>query len=274
MKLAFQRWGAERGSTLVLVHGFASSGATWDHLRPLLGRKIKAAVVDLPGHGRSPVCDRPGLAGFQATVAALAGTLAELDAGPVDVLGYSQGARIALALALENPGRVRRLILESGTAGLRRSRDRTLRRQRDEALAQDIELRGMEAFVDRWEALPLFAGLRRLPDELANAVRQQRLACSERGLASSLRSVGLGQQPDYWPRLPGLRVPTLLLSGRRDSKFNAIASAMVRELPVAWWRSFEGSWHAPHWEEPVAFAQEVLAFIGARLTPRYESEVA
>ena len=271
MKLACGHWG-DGEATLFLIHGFAASRAAWDHLRPLLGSSVKAVAVDLPGHGQSDPCAAQGRCDFEDTLEALARTLDELRIGPVDLLGYSQGARLALGLALEWPGRVRRLILESGTAGLTRSRDRRIRQRRDEALARDILRDGVEAFVDRWESLPLFAGLRRLPRGLASSLRRERLACSERGLASSLRSVGLGLQPNYWPRLASLRVPTLLLSGRRDVKFTEIARAMARELPMAWCRSFEGAWHAPHLETPAAFAEEVLAFLGARSVPRFESE--
>ena len=271
MKLACGHWG-DGNATLFLIHGFAASQAAWDHLRPLLGSSVKVVAVDLPGHGQSDPCAALGRRGFDDTLAALARTLDEQRVGPVHLLGYSQGARLALGLALEWPGRVRRLILESGTAGLTRSRDRKIRLQRDEALARDIERYGVKAFVERWESLPLFAGLRKLPRGLASSLRRGRLACSERGLASSLRSVGLGLQPNYWPRLASLRVPTLLLSGRRDVKFTAIARSMARELPMAWCRSFEGAWHAPHLETPAEFAEEVLAFLGAPSVPRFASE--
>lgn len=271
MKLAWEKWGEGEG-TLLLIHGFAGSRSVWAHLRRLLGASVQAVAVDLPGHGQSAPCRSAGWRGFEETLAALARTADGLRRGPVDLLGYSQGARLALGLALEWPGRVRRLILESGTAGLARSRDRKMRQRRDEALARDIERHGIEAFVDRWESLPLFAGLRKLPPGLSSSLRKQRLACTERGLASSLRSVGLGLQPNYWPRLATLRVPTLLLSGGRDAKFTAIARAMARELPMAWCRSFEGAWHAPHLEVPAAFAEEVLAFLEAPAAPRFWSE--
>src|SRR5258708_6028879 len=146
MKLAFEQWG-QGTPRLLLIHGFTGSRAAWNHLRPLLGPGMSAMAVDLPGHGRSEPCGLSGPEGFTQTLAAVAGTLDGLGAGPVDVLGYSQGARLALGLAIEWPGRVRRLILESGTAGLKRTRDRTIRRQRDEALPEEIELNGTAAFV-------------------------------------------------------------------------------------------------------------------------------
>jgi 2-succinyl-6-hydroxy-2,4-cyclohexadiene-1-carboxylate synthase len=273
MKLAYSRWG--QGSIpLMLIHGFTGSRASWDHLRPLMSSKVRAIAVDLPGHGASEPCSLSGAKGFAQTVDALRRAVDEFDAAPIGILGYSQGARLALALAVEWPDRVRRLILESGTAGLSSNRDRARRRASDEALATQIEADGIRSFVERWQSLPLFAGLRRLPAELADSVTAGRLACSPRGLATSLRSVGLGVQPNYWPILPALRVPTLLLTGRRDAKFTAIARAMARELPMAWLRSFDDAWHAPHLEAAALFASEVLAFLAIPLleAPVFDSE--
>src|ERR1700737_3818694 len=190
MKLAYEKSG-EGTPRLLLLHGFTGSRAAWDHLRPLLGPGIGSTRGDFPGRGHSGPCGCSGPEGFTQTLAALVGGLDELGAGPVDVLGYSQGARLALGLAIEWPGRARRLILESGTAGLKRTRDRTMRRRHDEELAAEIELNGTAAFVERWEALRLFAGIRRLAPEIVRSVRMERLACSESGLAHPLRSVGL-----------------------------------------------------------------------------------
>ena len=52
------------------------------------------------------------------------------------------------------------------------------------------------------------------------------------------------------------------------------AKAMARELPIAWFRSFEGVWHAPHLEAPARFADEVMAFLGAPLleAPLFDAE--
>ena len=168
MKLACGHWG-QGSMPLMLIHGFTGSRASWDHLRPLMGSEVKALAVDLPGHGESEPCSLSGEKGFAQTIAALRRAMDEFDAGPISILGYSQGARLALALAIESPDRVRRVILESGTAGLIRSRDRTMRRASDEALARQIEVDGIASFVERWQSLPLFTGVRKLPAELAAA---------------------------------------------------------------------------------------------------------
>ncbi len=100
MKLAYEKSG-QGTPRLLLLHGFTGSRAAWDHLRTLLGPHIGSIAVDLPGHGQSEPCSFSGREGFTQTLAALVGVLDELGAGPVDVLGYSQGARLALGLAID-----------------------------------------------------------------------------------------------------------------------------------------------------------------------------
>jgi 2-succinyl-6-hydroxy-2,4-cyclohexadiene-1-carboxylate synthase len=265
LSLAHEEWG--QGATpLLLLHGFTGNRHAWDHLRPGLEPHVRALAVDLPGHGDSAECQ--SAVGFEETLAELDALLQRLGLAATAVLGYSQGARLALGLALRAPGRILRLILESGTAGLENERARLVRRRQDQRLAAKIEAGGVESFVQEWEGLPLFEGLRYLPEGLARSLRARRLSCSPRGLGVALRSLGVGVQPNYWPLLPSLRVATLLLCGARDLKFTRIAQAMGRELPMAWVRSFEGSWHAPHLEVPTDYAQEVLSFL---TTPWFES---
>ena len=68
------------------------------------------------------------------------------------------GGRLALALALRIPQRVRRLVLVSASPGLADAGERAARRAADEALADRIEAIGVEAFAREWAAQPLFAG--------------------------------------------------------------------------------------------------------------------
>jgi 2-succinyl-6-hydroxy-2,4-cyclohexadiene-1-carboxylate synthase len=217
-------------------------------------------VVDLPGHGETPFRDDTT---FASTLGELGALLDELRLREVDVVGYSLGARLALGLAVEASPRVRRLVLESGTAGLRRRRERGERRRQDEALAGRLEVEGLERFVRAWEALPLFAGLRSLPAEVQEAVRARRLAGDAEGLALSLRKLGLGSQPSYWSALPSVRTPTLLLTGARDVKFTALARRMAAELPVVCGHVFPAVGHAPHLEVPEAWVREVTGFLSA-----------
>jgi 2-succinyl-6-hydroxy-2,4-cyclohexadiene-1-carboxylate synthase len=263
MTLPTHRFGSGRTRALML-HGFTGSRYSFEHLASRLDDLVQAEVVDLPGHHEAST----DFADFSAVVDALGHRLER----PTTLIGYSQGARLALAIACRFPERVERLVLESGSPGLHRRHDRVLRRRSDEALAGLIESDGVESFIAYWEQLPLFSGIRALPSEVQASLRQRRVAHRPEGLAAALRLLGQGAQPDLWPALPTLRVPTLLLTGASDTKYTRLARRMAAELPLAWRVAFRGVGHAPHLEVPALWASEVRAFLGSPWThePRAE----
>lgn len=263
--LPSRRWGRGERQALFL-HGFTGSRFSFDHLEPLLGDVLVAHCVDLPGHHEATTVP----ADFDGVVRELASQLA----GPTCVIGYSQGARLALALAVARPDLVERLVLESGSPGLHRRHDRAARRRSDAALAGVIESEGVEPFIARWEQLPLFSGIRSLPAAVQEQLRARRVSHTPAGLAAALRVMGQGAQPDLWPALPTLRIPTLLLSGAADAKYTRLARRMAAELPLAWRVAFRGVGHAPHLEAPDAWANEVRAFLTAPWTHEPAAEVA
>lgn len=267
LTLAYETWG-EGSHPLLLLHGFTGNRSSFDHLRPLMSDKVRAISVDLPGHGQTPLPSRTGREGFLETVDALMRVLDEVGVAKANLLGYSQGARFALAAALSRPERFGRLIMESGSPGLHRRQERTERRAKDGELATFIRQKGVDAFVTHWESLPLFVGLRKLPAELQESLRARRQGCTVEGLVGALDCLGLGVQPDYWPELQRQRLPTLLLTGALDDKFTQIARRMAAELPVVWRRTFDECSHAPHLEVPEEYAREVISFLQ---TPWYES---
>jgi len=255
--LKTQSWG--RGETKALfIHGFAGNAAAFTHLEPLLGDFLSARSVELPGHSGTPV------ATWDATIDAIGSMLDERTV----LIGYSQGARIALGVAARFPQKIERLILESCAPGYRRRRDRMMRRNADGVLADLVLERGVESFVEYWENLPLFAGLRTLPKIERDALRSRRTAHTAEGLAGALRELGQGAQPDLWPTLQGLRVPTLLLAGAQDEKYARLTRKMSIDLPLSWRAIFKDVGHAPHLECPALYAAEVRNF----LMPRWLNE--
>ncbi len=241
----------------LMLHGFTGAGSSWAELAGALSPWLTAICPDLPGHAGAPVPKRLGREGFDETIEALAARLT----GPSVVIGYSQGARLALALAVRHPRKVSRLILESGTAGLARHHDRALRRAEDEERAMRLEAHGVEAFIAQWEQLPLFDGLRR-----SAALDARRRAHTASGLAGALRCLGLGVQPSFWSALPRLAIPTLMLSGAEDAKFTALAGRMAAQLPQGWHVAIKGAGHAVHLQAPKRWLAEVQGFLGARYT--------
>lgn len=101
--------GPEGGPVVLLVHGFASSRHVWDAMRAHLPAGTRTLAVDLPGFGASS--RRPGDYSPDGLAAALSEVLDARRVRRVDVVAHSWGSAVALALALREPSRVRRLAL-------------------------------------------------------------------------------------------------------------------------------------------------------------------
>ena len=236
------------GPQVVLVHGFTQTGRSWAQVAADLGRDHRVTTVDAPGHGDSSelacglaeAADRLGRTGGRATY-----------------LGYSMGGRIALHLALQHPYLVDRLILLGATGGLDTEAERAQRRAADDRLAADLERDGVDAFLDRWLANPMFAGL---PDDPAALADRRRNTVG--GLASSLRLAGTGSQEPLWGRLPALEMPVLVLAGEHDAKFRALGERLADTIGTnARFEVIAGAGHAAHLARPAAFLRSVRRFL-------------
>jgi 2-succinyl-6-hydroxy-2,4-cyclohexadiene-1-carboxylate synthase len=194
-------------------------------------------------------------------VADLLALLDHLGLERTDLLGYSLGGRLALQFAVAAPDRLRRLVLESASPGLEGAAERRRRQADDAALADRIERDGLEAFVEFWERLPLFASQASLPDEARRRQRALRLQQRTNGLANSLRGMGTGAQPPLWSRLGTLPTPSLLVVGALDQKFLALGQQMAARLPDARLAVVPAAGHAVHLEQPAIFASLVAEFL-------------
>jgi 2-succinyl-6-hydroxy-2,4-cyclohexadiene-1-carboxylate synthase len=124
----------------------------------------------------------------------------------------------------------------------------------DESLAAFIEHEGVEAFVECWQALPLFASQQKLPPDVREPHRAARLRNRPLGLANSLRGMGTGVQPSLWDRLGELTLPVLLVVGSLDEKFVAIARQMSAAMPQVQVATVPGAGHTVHLEQPARYA--------------------
>lgn len=248
------------GRPVLLLHGFTGSRQTWQLLVLALAQGHAVLTVDLPGHGASTL---PGDASpsFRDVVADLAWLIAAATAGRADVLGYSMGGRLALALAVEQPQTVGRLILESASPGLESEAARQARLASDEALADRILREGVPAFVAEWERLPLWESQQALDPATRSRQREIRLSHSTAGLVASLRATGTGAQPSYWEHLPRLTTPALLVAGELDAKFRHTAEEMHARLPCSTLAVVTGAGHAVHLEQPERYVKLVSQFL-------------
>ena len=161
-------------------------------------------------------------------------------------VGYSQGGRLCLQLALDRPVAVQRLALVSASPGIADPGARSARVDSAEQLAQEIERDGIDAFLERWLAQPLFATL---PRE-RSGIEERRKANTVDWLTYQLRVLGQGAQPSNWDRLAELAMPVLLIAGELDTKYVDIARRMATAIPDAHVEVVAGAGHACHLERP------------------------
>jgi len=252
------------GPPLVLLHGFTGSARDMEPLAAAFAGEFEVLAPDLPGHGESPIA--AGYA-FDDAVADLLATLGAAGYGRACWLGYSLGARLALACAARRPACAEALVLIGGRAGIADDAEREARRRADEALAARIESDGIEAFVDEWLAQPLFATQQALGARFVEAARQRRLANDPHRLAASLRALGPGAQPPLFGLLPRIAAPTLLVTGSLDRKFAAAADELAAGLPHATRCEIAGAGHAVHLERPDEFIHTAREFLRASASP-------
>jgi pimeloyl-ACP methyl ester carboxylesterase len=96
------------GPTVVLVHGLGSRVEDWLPVARKLARTHRVVLAQLPGHGESAM---PEPLTLDRAAAALAATLAAEGRGPVTLVGHSIGGLVAARVALDQPARVRSLVL-------------------------------------------------------------------------------------------------------------------------------------------------------------------
>jgi 2-succinyl-6-hydroxy-2,4-cyclohexadiene-1-carboxylate synthase len=249
------------GRPLVLLHGFTGSGRSWDDLRRRLEPARQVITIDLPGHGASAAPRDPARYALPRLANDLVRVLDALQLDRAAVHGYSLGGRAALRLALAHPDRVSTLVLESCSPGISDPAERAARARDDAALADSIERDGVQAFVDRWERLPLWSSQAALPDAARARQRGVRLAGTATGLAASLRGAGVAAEPDAMGALHRLEVPTLVVAGALDTKYALIAADMAARLPQARLAVVDAAGHAVHLECPAQLASLVGQFL-------------
>lgn len=225
---------------MVFIPGFSQTASSW---APLLDRVRRpdddALALDVP------VCD------------SFVDTAASLAHGSATYVGYSQGGRLALQLALDRPDLAQRLVLVSASPGIADAAARSARRDDDARLGQAIAREGVDAFLERWLAQPMFATLSR---ERAG-LDDRRAANSVDTLTQQLRVLGQGSQPSNWERLDELAMPVLLIVGALDLKYVEIAHRMADVIRDVHVEVIADAGHACHLEQPDQFAHLLVSWL-------------
>ena len=229
------------GPPLTLVHGLGGAAVNFTKLAPILARRRRVLIPDLPGHGLSePFEHVKGIATYSRhvhKVAELEGML------PGAVLGYSMGGVVALRLAVEEPEDVTALVLVA-PAGIV-----STTRRAEIWLAVTAALRPAQVMTCFRGTFARRPRLRWLPFGLWGAADPPALepdavlgfleGPSQHTDVRSAASALLGDDPR--PDLDRVRCPALLVWGARDRlvplkdgfEYARRLQAPIRVLPAA-----------------------------------------
>ncbi|EOT42812.1 MULTISPECIES: alpha/beta fold hydrolase [Enterococcus] len=109
-KLYYERYGA--GKPLIFLHGNNSSGRYFQKQVPFFAQYFDCLIVDTRGHGRSNNYAKE--LNFRLLAGDLAEVMEQLNLSKASILGFSDGANLAMVFAHIFPEKVDRLILNSG----------------------------------------------------------------------------------------------------------------------------------------------------------------
>jgi pimeloyl-ACP methyl ester carboxylesterase len=255
IRMHFAEQGDAHGEPIILLHGYSDSWFSFSRVLAPLAQERRVYALDLRGHGKT---DKPASGYHMRDLAA--DVIAFMDAKQIiraTVIGHSMGGFVAQQVALAAPKRVSHLVLVgTGTTprnivgfGELEEAVAALPDPVPDAFAREFQLSTVhtpvgDAFIDRAVSESL-----RLPAR----VWRELMA----GMKATDPAVALGRSG----------IPALVVRGDKDTYISpAETKALVAMVDAKRNRSYSNTGHALHWEEPAAFAKDVLAFLGTPVT--------
>jgi pimeloyl-[acyl-carrier protein] methyl ester esterase len=244
MKLHTKQTGS--GPPLVLLHGWGLNSGIFNDIIPALAEHYRCIVIDLPGHGESPVVT----GGLEAWAEACR---AAAPAGAT-WLGWSLGGMVALAAALQAPADVAELLLVSTTPRF------VTAPGWPDAVAPDTLARFAAELENDWRAtVEDFLLLQTLGGATGKSVfrtlRRQVFGGPEpnpAGLSAGLRIL---QNVDVRARLRDIKAPAKVMSGERDRLTPPAAGRALADALNGEFELMPHAAHAPFLSAPDQFAR-------------------
>jgi pimeloyl-ACP methyl ester carboxylesterase len=249
-----------RGAPIVLAYGIGGDTRSWDTNVSALAARFRVILWDPRGHGKSESPADPTRYSFSRWALDLRDVLDHLSIRRANVGGLSLGAGIATRFALLHPARVRSLIVSdsASAAGVPLSHDDLIMRAQSIKVVLEQGLDAMAEFAMRANPNTV-ARLRLDPGAKAEVYAKYR-ELSATGYANSLRAlIGMDHVTD---RLPGIRVPTLLIAGDCDPSLPAMRM-MHRKVRGSTLVVLPDASHFSNREQPAAWNRAVLDFLDA-----------
>ncbi|PAU95694.1 2-succinyl-6-hydroxy-2,4-cyclohexadiene-1-carboxylate synthase [Aliifodinibius salipaludis] len=244
---------------LLMLHGFMGDHRVFDHLIDELCELYNPVTIDLLGHGASSNPSDPSRYNEDNQIKDIVSIIQTKNLSPLFLYGYSMGGRLALKVTLNSPSLFNGLILESTNCGISDSQKRKERQKADGARARQIK-EDFEQFLADWSKLNLFKSPLPVDKSLARKYQHIQHDQSPGALAASLNGFGTGSMSPVCHKLSELNLPTLLLGGSADEKYQGINQYLADQLPNATFWSIKAG-HRIHLNNPSILTNRVNDFL-------------
>ena len=234
---------------LLLIHAFPLDARMWEPQLGAFGARLPVVAPHLPGFG--------GTTGPEVLTmgAAAAHCLRALDEAGVEtavVCGLSMGGDVAFELWRAARPRVAGLVLantraepdtEEGAAGRRALADRLRAEGNGFLVEQPPPLLSENASPELWD-------------------RVKAMIADQPAASIAAAALGMAERPDSTPDLPGIDVPTLVLTGTADTLIPPDVTATIADhVPSAELVRIEGAGHLSNLEAADSFDTAVDALL-------------
>ena len=214
------------GEPLILLHGNGENGTYFEHQMAYFSDRYRVIALDTRGHGQSPRGDAPFTIGQFADD--LYDFMKEQGIDSAHILGFSDGANIAMCFAMKHPEMVKKLILNGG----------------------NLDAKGVKRSVQ----IPIEIGYRIAKRSAAKSPAARKNA-ELLGLMVNDPNIRLKE-------LAKITVPTLVLCGTKDMIKESHSREIAKALPDAKLVILEGDHFIAH-KCPAEFNRAVAAFLEA-----------
>jgi pimeloyl-ACP methyl ester carboxylesterase len=233
------------GPPLLLTHGYSSTSEMWQQQVEALSSRYRLVLWDMRGHGQSDYPEDTAAYSEALTVADMAALLDEVGAKSAIVGGLSLGGYMSLAFYRAYPERVEALLIIDTGPGFKKDEARETWNKRALDTAERFEREGL-------------GGLKSASRERSTASHRD-----AKGLARAARGMLTQRDARVIELLPDIKVPSLIVVGADDTPFLAASDYMAGKIPGAKKVVIPSAGHAVNIDQPQAFIDAVLPFLGS-----------
>ncbi len=248
--------GPANAPPVVVAHALATDLSLWDLQVPVWSRSFRIIRYDLRGHGQSHA--PAGKYGFEEMADDVVGLLDHLEISKAAFVGLSIGGMIGQSLALRALQRLTALVLAETNS---RTPDamKPLWQQRIAGVTAGGMESQIEGSLSRWFTPEFRAASPLTVAWITSLIRQTQ----PQGFIACCRAI---ESLDFLERLDQVRVPTLVVAGAEDQAAPvANAQAIAARIPQARYIAIDKAAHLGNIEQPMAFGEQVGAFLQSQL---------